>query len=69
MIGDTECDIQQITGNEIKFTIRGASAGNYPILIKTNQGNSNNNLIFKYNLQLISQSNTEGKNTRIIKFF
>jgi hypothetical protein len=67
LIGNTECDIQKITGNEIQFTVKGASAGNYSILIKTSQGNSNNNLIFKYNLQLISQSNTQGINIRITK--
>jgi hypothetical protein len=48
------------------------NAGNYPILLKTNFGDSNEDILFRYNLQVLNFSNTQGKFTEyqviILKF-
>lgn len=60
LIGNKLCDIQTINSNEIKCVVQLNNAGNYPILLKSNLGNSNNDILFKYNLQISNLSNIEG---------
>jgi hypothetical protein len=61
LIGNTKCEIQSINSNEIKCFVPKNSAGNYPILLKNSVGNSNNNIIFKYNLQITNLSSDQGE--------
>ncbi len=60
-IGEQDCSIQSVTDNQILCELKEHSAGSYPVVVKlNNQGNSNNDQLFTYDLIISSLSHTEG---------
>ena len=61
MLGNVECPIQQINSNDVQCTVPSNSAGNFAVSLQSDTGNSNNDVLFQYNLQISSLSSTQGK--------
>ena len=61
MIGSSTCSIQSLTSTQIVCTLGQNTAGTYPVLVQiTDQGYSNSNVTFTYDLTLASLSSSQG---------
>ena len=61
MIGSSTCSIQSLNSTQIVCTLGQNTAGTYPVLVEiTDQGYSNSNLTFTYDLTLASLSSSQG---------
>ena len=61
LVGDKECTSPQVNSNQITCTLAANSAASLPVVLKTDAGDSNNDVKFVYSLEISSLSNTEGK--------
>ena len=62
LIGDQTCNVVTVTDLEVTCNLNPKSAGTYPVLLQlNNQGNSNNDLTFTYDLSISNLSSSEGK--------
>ena len=65
-IGDSQCNVQNITDNQIQCTTGVNYARSYPILVQViANGYSNTNVNFTYNLSLASISSNQSMNFKI----
>lgn len=62
LIGDQTCNVVAVTDLEVTCNLNPKNAGTYSVLLQlNNQGNSNNDLTFTYDLSISNLSNSEGK--------
>lgn len=60
-IGNSSCEIISINDTEIECDLSQNGAGNYPVIVKIdNNGVSNNDKLFKFELIITSLSNSNG---------
>ncbi len=60
-IGNSSCEIISINDTEIECDLSLNGAGNYPVIVKIdNNGVSNNDKLFKFELIITSLSNSNG---------